>query len=234
MESLSMDMGQETDAGLLVLMGAAGSSADEQEMARAALRELHRRYYPYVYTVLDKFSENVGTVIIDPAEFAVATFSKAFRAAESFRDQSNGDTETAKLQVKAWLGVIASNLAKDALDRVSRHRKEIELVPLDDAHDVAERELQLSDTTSTAPVLLSALQSAMDALKPEEKDILITYATFGIPTKNGRELPSDVRDALEQRTGYERSNIRQKWLRLSRRLKAELEPCITPQKVSNQ
>jgi hypothetical protein len=62
----------------------------------------------------------------------------------------------------------------------------------------------------------------------------MTYAAVGIPTKIGRELPKEDRDALEERTGYERSNIRQKWLRLSRKLKAELEQGLITRRAYNQ
>lgn len=229
-----MDMEQETDAGLMNLMGAAGPTAEDQTMAREALKELHRRYYPYVLVVCETFSESVGTVVIDPEGFAAATFEKAFRSAESFCDKSDGNPERAKLQVKSWLGVIATNLARDALSQLKRRKVHIEFVPLDETHDIEETESESNDTVSTPPPLLSALHEVLDALKPEEKDILITYATFGIPTKTGRELPKADREALEERTGYERSNIRQKWLRLSLKLKEKLEPSFINQKSSNQ
>lgn len=235
MQSLSMDMGQETDAGLMLLMGAAGPAPEEQELARAALKELHRRYYGYVLAVAEGYSENFGTVEIDPDEFATATFKKAFEKAANFRDKSDGDTDRAKLQVKAWLGVTARNLARDALDKIKRRNDGVTLVLLDDTTDAAEPDTESDlDTTSTPPAALQALQEALDSLKPEERDILITYAAFGVPTENGRELPKDVRDALEERTGYERSNIRQKWFRLSRKLKAELEQYFTMQGASNE
>lgn len=236
MQSLSMDMGQETDVGLMLLMGAAGPAPEEQELARAALKELHRRYYPYVLSVAEGYSENFGTVEIAPDEFATATFKKAFSRAATFHDKSDGDPEVSALQVKAWLGVIARNLSRDALDKIKRRHGHLEVVPLDETTDAPEAESepeQELDTTPTATPVLLALRGALDTLKPEERDILITYATFGFTTKNGRELPKDVREALEERTGYERSNIRQKWLRLSRKLKVELEPKLATQRASN-
>jgi DNA-directed RNA polymerase specialized sigma24 family protein len=235
MQSLSMDMGQETDGGLMLLMGAAGPSAEEQEIARAALKELHRRYYGYVLAIAEGYSENLGTVEIDPEGFANATFKKTFEKAASFHDKSSGDADLAKRQIKAWLGVIARNLAKDALDKVKRRHENMNVVPLDDSMDIplpAEEVGQ--DTTPTPTLALEQLKEALEALKPEERDILLTYAAFGIPTQNGRELPRDVREALEDRTGYERSNIRQKWLRLSRKLKTVLEPYLKTHRASNQ
>jgi DNA-directed RNA polymerase specialized sigma24 family protein len=235
MQSLSMDMDQETDAGLMLLMGAAGPAPEEQELARAALQELHHRYYGYVLAVAEGYSENFGTIEIDPKEFATATFKKAFEKAATFQDKSNGDPDRSKLQVKSWLGIIARNLARDALDKIKRRNDGVVLVVLDETTDAPEPEAEPElDATSTAPAALTALRAALDSLKPEERDILMTYAAFGVPTESGRELPKDVRDALEERTGYERSNIRQKWFRLSRKLKAELEPYFITQGASNE
>jgi len=230
-----MDMGQETDAGLMLLMGAAGTAPEEQQMARSALQELHRRYYPYLLAISEGYTQSFGTVEIDAREFATATFKKAYEKAASFEDKSNGNPEHAKLQVKAWLGVIARNLSRDALDKIRRRHGHLEIVPLHETIDIPEDEpIPGMDTTSTPTAAIVALREALDALKPEERDILMTYAAFGIPTKSGRELPKEVRDALEERTGYERSNIRQKWLRLSRKLKAELEQGLITRRASNQ
>ena len=235
MQSLSMDMGRETDAGLMLLMGAAGPAPEEQQIARSALQELHRRYYPYVLAIAEGYSENFGTVEIDAKEFATATFKRAYERAASFEDKSKANPEHAKLQVKAWLGVIARNLSRDALDKIRRRHGHLEVVPLQETIDVPDDEpIPEMDTLSTPTAAIVALREALDALKPEDRDILMTYAAFGIPTKSGRELPKEARDSLQERTGYERSNIRQKWLRLTRKLEAELEPILTTQRNSNK
>ena len=215
-------------------MGAATSAPDEQRLAHAALKELHLRYYAYVLTVTEGFSENFGTVEIDPEAFANATFKKAFLCAAGFQDESGSDKELASRKVKAWLGTVAKNLARDALDKFRRQREHLQIVPLDETIDQSEIKPEPElDTTPTATPALEALRNALDALKPEERDILNTYASFGVTTKNGRELPKDEREALEIRTGYERSNIRQKWLRLTRKLKTELEPLMTTHRNLN-
>lgn len=236
MQSLSMDLGQETDTGLMLLMGAAGPSAEEQEIARASLRELHRRYYPYILSIAESFSENMWTVEIDPEGMATAVFRRAYDKADSFQDKSGGDAKRAERQVKAWLGRIARNLLRDALDKIKRRSNYLEIVPLDESLTIPEPDDEPeNDFTSTSAPALAALRDALEALKPEDREILLTYAAFGIPTKSGRELPKDVRESLEDRTGYERSNIRQKWLRLSRRLKSELEQYVNPTvRASNQ
>ena len=90
-----------------------------------------------------------------------------------------------------------------------------------------------SDAVPTNSRALAALQTVLESLKPEERDILMTYGAHAIPTSTGRELPAEIRDELEQRTGYERSNIRQKWRRLSQRLKSELEPPLTTRTPSS-
>ena len=217
----------------MALMGAASSSSADQAVAREALRILHGRYYAYLVRILERFAESVGTVVIDPEEFTLRTFKKAFQVAGEFRDLSGGDADKAQAQVKCWLGKIARNLARDELDRLSRRNKHVELVVLDETHDIPEAPSDVDDATPTEPRALAALEDTLATLKPEERDILITYGSFGFPTENGRELPRDVREALERRTGYERSTIRQKWRRLSIRLKSELEPALTNRKHSS-
>lgn len=234
MEAVATDITRESDSGLLLMMGAAAeSSAEDQALARHALKELHARHYGYLLGILENFAENIGTVVIDPAEFALKTFKKAFQVAAQFCDKSDGNDDKSRTQVRAWLGKIATNLARDELRRVSRLDKHIYLVVLDDSHDVPESPPDNEDATPTNPKALAALQDALAMLKSEERDILITYALFGIPTDTGRELPESEREALMRRTGYERSNIRQKWRRLSIRLKGELEPQLTNQKHSS-
>ena len=228
METVSVDVAQESDAGLLLLIGAAdASSREDQALAREARREFHERHYGYVFAVLKGFAANVGTIVVDPKGFASATFQKAFKSAHAFRDKSRGDSIRSAAQVKAWLGVVASNLAKDELDRISRLQNHVQFVALDETHDVAEETPDSSDPTPTNPRALAALRKIIRGLKPEDRDVVATYGAFGIPTPNGRELPKEVREALERRTGFERSYIRKKWERLSHRLRSELEPLFS-------
>lgn len=228
METVAVDLAQESDAGLMLIIGAASSSSPgDQALAREALRIVHERHYGYLVGILGRFAESVGTVVIDPEEFALRTFRKAFQVANEFCDDSGGNAAKAGAQVRGWLGRIASNLARDELRKVNRRREHIQVVVLDETHDVPEPPSNVSDNTPTEPKALAALEGTLATLKPEERDILITYALFGFPTENGRELPQVDREALELRTGYERSNIRQKWRRLSLRLKSDLEPLLT-------
>lgn len=217
------DVSNESDVGLMLLLGAAGDDPDEQVFAHEALRELHKRHYPYVLGVLEKYADNAGTIAIDPEEFALETFKKAFRYAGGFRDQSGGCFTTGTAKVRAWLGIIADNLARDELDRISNRKKYLRFVLLDESHDLPEPSEEIDVTIPTDPETLAAVQSVLDALKPAERDIVMTYGAFGIPTAiGGLELPKDVRDALEARTGYERCTIRQKWHRLKARLENTL------------
>lgn len=226
---MSLDLRHESDAGLMLLIGAADASPQDQAIAHEALRQLHSRYYGALVSILTHYSKGSGTVVIDPEEFALWTFRKAFERAREFRDKSDGDPAKAVTQVKAWLTKIATNLARDELDRISRERRRLPLEVLDENHDIAESPPEESDINPTNPRALAALRTILDTLKPEERDILKAYAAHGFPTENGRELPKDVRNALEDSTGYERCTIRQKWRRLSQRLKLELEPFLDKQ-----
>jgi DNA-directed RNA polymerase specialized sigma24 family protein len=227
MQTVTHPLAEESDAGLLLLIGAASDSPEDRSLADAAMREFHGRHFAYVLGVVRGFAENFGTVVIDTDLFAARTFEKAFRVAQAFRDEGDGATDRSRQKMRAWLGKIASNLARDELRRVSRHRNGVQIVPLLDEIDcVADASMEF-DASPTDSVVLAALREELDILKPEDRDIVMTYASFGIPTSNGRELPMDVREALEHRTGYERSNVRQKWKRLSDRLKNKLEPILS-------
>ena len=227
METLAVDLTREPDAGLLVLMAAADAASDtDQAVAERARHVFYRRHYPYVLAVLKKFSANVGTIVVDPDEFANATFAKFFRSIDSFKDESGADPVKSAAQVRAYLGLTAANLAKDELDRVSRQRQGAELVVLDDARDNIGEQPKSVDTTPTNPHALAALRTELMGFTRDEIDLVMTYANFGVATENGRMLPKDVREALERRTGYERTNIRQRWHRLSERLKAKLESFV--------
>jgi DNA-directed RNA polymerase specialized sigma24 family protein len=227
MQSVPIDLTRESDAGLLYLIGEATDEPSEKSLARDAMREFHARHYPYVSGRLGEFARNLGSVVVDVEKF---TFEKAFRAAKRFKDTSPGNHELAARKARAWMGRIASNLARDELKRISRKQCGIQLVPLNDDIDAAIDSGESDEAESPEPTdshALAQLRAILATLKVEERDILITYATFGNPTATGRELPPDVRDALEERTGYERSNIRQKWRRLSKRLEVEIEPFLT-------
>lgn len=239
MHAVAVDLTNETDVGLLFLIGEATDTPADQSLAREAFRELHSRHYGYVLGVLERYTENEGTVAIDPKEWASKTFVKAFENAGSFSDRSNGDAELASAQVRAWLGRISENAVRDELDRLCRQQTRLPFSVLDESHASSipassEDEADCSDDDSpTSPAVLDKLQEILGSLKPEEYDIVMTYAQFGEPTPNGRELPQKDREALELRTGYERSNIRQKWRRLSQRLKSELEPLLATRKPSS-
>ena len=235
---MAVDLTNETDVGLLLLIGGATDIPADQLLAREALRELHSRYYGYVLGVLEKYAEFAGTLSIDPKEWASKTFVKAFENAGSFSDQSGGDALNAAGQVRAWLGVLAQNAARDELDRLRREHRRLPTIALEELHFSTVPATAPDDTDCcvaypTPPALLRGLREVLESLKPEERDIMMTYAEFGEPTPAGRELPAQVREALEDRTGYERSNIRQKWRRLSQRLKSELEPLLSTRQTSS-
>lgn len=230
MQSVAIELSDETDVGLLLLIGGAADTLADQTLAREALRELHTRHYGYVLGVLERYAENAGTLAIDPKEWASKTFVKAFQNAGSFSDRTNENGAPVAGQVRAWLGVIARNAALDEIDRLDRQQRRLPVSVLEDCHvsavaaPLADDIDSLESESPTPPAILRKLREFLASLKPAERDIVMAYAEFGEPTASGRELPPEVRAALERSTGYERSNIRQKWRRLSQRLKTELEP----------
>lgn len=225
MHTVQNPLSEEPDAWLLYLIGEAGSSSEDQALASQAFREFHRRHFGYVFAVLESFASQLETVEIDSGIIANQVFVKAYQKARKFVDHSNNDPEAGRKQVEGWLGKIASNLAKDELRALKRSHPGISLVPLAEDHDVAQEDNEAYvDDSPTPRRVLAALREALQQMKPEERDILLTYANFAECKGGGRELPSDERDALEQRTGYERSTIRQKYRRLTQRLRVELEP----------
>lgn len=230
MQAVPIDLTEESDAGLLYLIGEECGSVADAALARDAMRAFHARHYAYVRGVLGNFAGGIDSARIDVELFTSKTFVKAFKAAASFQDDSNGDAECAKIKVRAWLGLIASNLARDELKSANRKQCGVQLVPFEPEMDALAESDEVDDSDNTEPTntrALVRLNEIKSTLKPAEWEILITYATWGIPTATGRQLPADVRETLEKNTGYERSNIRQIWKRLSQRLEHELAPFLT-------
>lgn len=230
MQAVPIDLTEESDAGLLYLIREESSSPDDAVLAREAMRAFHARHLAYVLGVLRKFVVGLDSVQIDVELFASKTFAKAFKAAASFEDGSGGDAELAQRKVRAWLGRIANNLARDEFKRASRKQCGVHLVPFEEGMDAPVESEEIDDSEIPVPTnarALARLSEIKGTLKPAEWEILITYATWGISTATGWQVPADIREALEKNTGYERSNIRQIWKRLSQRLKDELAPFLT-------
>ena len=223
MTAVTVEPALETDGDLLCLIGCAGDSEDDLELAHDALKELYRRYYRYVFKVLNNFSNDYGTIQFDPAAFATAVFHKVSKVAHQFIDKSGGDQDLSSKQVKSWLGMIASNLARDAIRKINAQNRVHKTVELKD-HDVPVVEYE--DTTETSSAALTALREEFSGLKDEDKDVLKTYLLLGTLTDSGHQLSTEDREALELRTGYTRSNIRQRWRRLNLRFEALLEPLM--------
>ncbi|WP_395741688.1 RNA polymerase sigma factor [Prosthecobacter sp.] len=225
MHTVQNPFSDESDACLLYLIGEAGSSEADQDLANKAFREFHQRHFGFVCAVLDRYARQLETVEIDTGLLCNQVFEKAYRKAHSFSDKSNNDKEACRKLVRAWLGRVASNLARDALRSLARSHPGITIVPLAADHDIVINvDETRDDETPTPRKELKKLQELLQQMKPEERDILLTYANFAECKAGGRELPSSERDALEQRTGYERSTIRQKYRRLILRLQTELAP----------
>jgi len=230
MQAVPIDLTEESDAWLLYLIGEASGSPDDAALARDAMRAFHARHHAYVLGVLGKFADGLDSVRVDVELFASKTFVKAFKASAYFVDDSGGDAELARRKVCAWLGRIANNLARDEFKHVRRKQCGIHLVPFEEGMDVPVESDEDDDSEISVPTharALARLNEIKGTLKPAEWEILITYATWGRPAAAGRQLPAEIREALEKNTGYERSNIRQIWKRLSQRLKDELAPFLT-------
>ncbi|MFZ4593882.1 MAG: hypothetical protein ACOYOF_06470 [Verrucomicrobiaceae bacterium] len=224
-------LSEESDAWLLCLMADANSSISAQLQANLALQEFHRRHYGYILAIQTQFANQFETLEIDADILCNQVFVKAYKNAGSFEDRSNDNKEVGEKLARAWLGKIAVNLGKDALKSVKRSHPGIVLVPMpEDDHFINDLTEDLDDLTPTPRRELEALRAFLDRLKPEEKEILVTYATFAEKKGGGSELPPDVRAALELSTGYERSTIRQKYKRLRERAEAELMPVATTTK----
>lgn len=231
MPNVPTPLSEESDAWLLCLMTDANSSPNAQLQANQALKEFHRRHYRYILDILTQFANQFETLEIDADILCNQVFVKAYKNAGSFEDRSNDNKEIGEKLARAWLGKIAVNLGKDALKSVKRSHPGVVLVPMpEDDHFTNDLAEELDDLTPTPRRELQALRAFLDRLKPEEKDILLTYAAFAEKKGSGSELPPDVRAALEIRTGYERSTIRQKYKRLRERAEAELMPVATTTK----
>ena len=221
MHAVSVDLTQDNDAGLVAFIGAASSSPADRALADSALRLLFDRHFGFIKGVLKSFSKTQGAIVIDADEMAIATFLKAFRSADTFRDTSGGCPEAARILVRAWLCTIAKHLAQDEL---RKHARGPSRVLLDEDFDVAESTSRGTAMSPTAQRRLNGLQGEIDKLSETDRDVVVTYANLGIRTATGGlELHIDDRLALELRTGLERDTLRQRKSRIFRRLRLILE-----------
>jgi len=196
MIAVTVDLTQESEVDLLYLIGEAGNSnqTEDYQLAHASLQELHSRHFGYLRGVLRSFAENCGTITIDPDEYANQTFAKIMDCAPKFQDKSNGDKKLGQKLFRAWLGKIAKNLAKDQLKKISRNLDQANLVPFDETYHSLE-EIDLDTTSRTSPKVLQAVKDGLDALKPEERDVVMILE---YPEKKGSDsYPRRLERALK-------------------------------------
>jgi DNA-directed RNA polymerase specialized sigma24 family protein len=226
METVTTDVAQESSGTLLRLM-----QAGDQDLVRDAQQEFHKRHYGYLLNVLRPYAEGHGSVVVGPDEFALRTLLKAFNKSRTFEDTGENGEDTDR-KVRAWLGRIANSLA---LDELRKQHRQLNCVPLNGWDETRDKPVpsEVPDINPTNPEALNALKEALDRLSERDRDVLMTYANSGIRTPNGRELSKEDREALELRTGYSRSCIRQKWHRLSQLLKETLQFPLSNQKHSH-
>lgn len=196
---------------------------DEQEAARQAFNEFHRRFKGYVWNVAVSFSRK----IYDPNQESLArdifndTFLDVFHnyAKESYFDPSRCDD--IEKGIKAWLAGIARNhfLRKiktvEGASRVS-YLETLPERPFFDPDDSDAEEKEMAD-----PPPMIALKRALQTLTGRDQEILLIATDF---ETEGR-LPKAMKQTLCEKYSLSPDSLRQ----VKKRAKEKIEKYLQEQ-----
>jgi RNA polymerase sigma factor (sigma-70 family) len=192
------------------LLGQMAEAHSDPGRAAEAWEEFYRRHYDYLLNVCrNSHSSQIGEGRVP--EIVQDSFVKAFRRASTFRPSINQSAEESRWHVRAWLGSILQNTARD-LYRQEPHEvftEDIELFP-----DDKQRE---GDDTGESPV--GPLEKAFIALEEREREVLQETMLWHNPGARQQRMPSDALQALAMRLNTTTTNIRQIRLRAIAKLK---------------
>jgi RNA polymerase sigma factor (sigma-70 family) len=218
MADLEFDPHDETDEDLMVFMTWKSEHPDE---ARAAFAEFHSRHVRYLFAVcLRAYSDDIGNDSVE--DLVQETFWRAFEKADTFK-LMNGDEDTARRRVRAWLGQISFRLVLTAA-RQQKHRVrlvsgECELVNNCPGTNAPRRKL-----TRQEELVRRGLK---DLLNEKERHVLEAFASYYDAESEHQYPPDGLVAELCERLMTTEENVRQ----IRRRALRKLKDFITAQEL---
>jgi len=188
----------------------------DPEASREAWAEFYRRHVAYLYRVCRRFAHSLGG---DAAaeDLTAETFRRVYEsAARTFKPGTSKDPDAIVRHVRAWLGTIAQNLAKDALRNDESH----------EGHLTQEHWQDIPDrpAPTDSPRAKRLWLTMQNVLTERERDVLHVTFQWYDPKRPNQRLPNEIAAELAARWGTSSENIRQIRKRALRKLEAALAP----------
>jgi RNA polymerase sigma factor (sigma-70 family) len=200
MSTPQLDLSEPSDAELLARMAL---RASEPETARRAWGEFYRRHVDYLFGVCcHAYRELLGGVP-GVSDLVADAFLRVYERAGSFDPARLQGAPCDRAAVRAWLGAIARNLAREKLRKLRRMPARL----LDHERWQTIPQPELSASQQPDEVLL--VRQAIAALTEREQIVLRVTFEWYEPDKSRQELPSDVVADLAASLNITADNMRQ-------------------------
>jgi DNA-directed RNA polymerase specialized sigma24 family protein len=210
-----LDFSAVTDADLFEGMALAGTCVAR---AHCAFAEFHRRHARYLFAVC-------ASRYRDAAEEIVAEVLRRVYVCAARFDRSTLGTEpnADRRLVRAWVGQLVRWVAADHFGARERRLPTVELA---DANWLADSRTE-TDSPTPGAELVGHVRAVIEELPLREQEIAWTVA-HGWSPEHGRLRWSQADlDAIAQRFGLTRDNLRQVRARLIKKLRARLAPFLS-------
>ena len=212
------DCSTQTDADLFEGMARAGVCV---ATAHACFAEFHRRHVAYLYAVCARrYHDAVEEIVAE-------TLRRVYESAPQF-DRSAltnaADATGARHLVRAWVGQLVRWVAADHFAERERRPRTVTLdgIPL-----WSESPSPLPVATARAAELVAQVRGVIEGLSEREQAIAWTVAHGWSPEHGQVRWSQDDLDAIGERFGLTRENLRQVRARLIRKLRERLEPLLS-------
>jgi len=208
------------DADLLEEMALAGTCVAR---AHAAFAEFHRRHAAYLFAVCERRYR------ADAEEIVAETLRRVYASAAQF-DRSilanTANPDAARQLVRAWVGQIVRWVAAD---HFAARKSCPHTVTLAGIACACERR-----ASAEAGELVSQVRGVIESLPEREQDIAWIIAHGWSPEHGQVRWSEDDLNAIADRFGLTRENIRQIRTRLIRKLRTRLEPLLNGKPAASE
>jgi len=208
---LHPELTAEPDDGLVTYMA---FKATDENVARAACEELHRRHARFLLGwCINKRKETFGN---SAESFVNLTFMKAYEQADKFVCT---DKSKAREQVVAWLFCILRNLYLDSL-RAEKSRPVVHAPEGEEKwlENIADKDSEQQEAAQSVPTpRKAAVLAFLETLTPKDREILTVTAEFWDPKRGEPDIDPEIREGICRDYGLTESSLRVRRKRLKER-----------------